>query len=294
MASPPGPPRPIRICLPSRSWSRRELAWSGGLHALLFALAGWATRGGYTGALPPAPEQVTRAYALHYLIPVPPLPRPQPRTQHQQVSRPAPVAPVRPLATTPSTAPIPSPETRTKPRGPAMRIEALAPGAVSGIGQIIPTPGSDATPGRGLAGMLGFRGPAAGKAGTPRRGPDRVAELVDGVGSACPALRRPAGGPQGQVAIAVAFVVDTNGTVDRQTLRVTESPHGPPGEKQFHSHIYVVGATALTDGDPVEPAPSDSVLTLQVTSHVAGLRFRPALSLGQVIRSTVLVSCQVS
>jgi hypothetical protein len=92
----------------------------------------------------------------------------------------------------------------------------------------------------------------------------------------------------------VAFVVDTNGTVDQRTLRVTDAPGGPPGEKQFHSHIYVVGAGAPTAGDPVEPAPNDSVLTSEVTSHVAGLHFRPALSQGQAIRSTVLVSCQVS
>jgi hypothetical protein len=94
--------------------------------------------------------------------------------------------------------------------------------------------------------------------------------------------------------VAVAFVVDTNGRVDPQTLRVIESPNRPQSENRVHSHIYIVGATVRDDLERLNPAAYDSLVTHEVASHVADLLFRPALSEGRAIRSTVLVSCQTS
>jgi hypothetical protein len=141
--------------------------------------------------------------------------------------------------------------------------------------------------------MLGFQAPTTG-ARPARLGQDRVAELVGEAGSACPELRTPAAWSKRQFAVAVAFVVETNGTVDPATLRVIESPDRPQTEHRFHSHIYVVGASVRVDPGHINPAAYDSVLTEAVASHVAGLVFRPALREGRAIRSTVLVSCQTS
>jgi hypothetical protein len=94
--------------------------------------------------------------------------------------------------------------------------------------------------------------------------------------------------------VAVAFVVDTNGRVDPRTLRVIASPNRPQTENRVHSRIYIVGATAREDRDRLNPAAYDSLVTHEVASHVADLRFRPALREGGAIRSTVLVSCQTS
>jgi hypothetical protein len=94
--------------------------------------------------------------------------------------------------------------------------------------------------------------------------------------------------------VAVAFVVDTNGRVDRATLQVIESPGRPRTDHGFHARVYVVGASLRMDRGRSPPAADDSVLTEAVASHVAGLMFRPALREDRVIRSTVLVSCQTS
>jgi hypothetical protein len=176
------------------------------------------------------------------------------------------------------------------PRGSAVRIEELAPGAIAGIGQVMATPHSNSAGSRGLAGMLGPT-PSVRPA---RLGQNRVAELVGGASSACPELRLPATWTRQQFAVAVAFVVDTNGAVDRATLRVIESPGRPRTEHRFHSHIYVVGATVRSDRGRMNPAAYDSVLTTEVASDIAGLAFRPALREGRAVRSTVLVSCQRS
>jgi hypothetical protein len=184
--------------------------------------------------------------------------------------------------------------TQGEPQPSALEVQELSPGTIAGIGQVIPTPGSDAAPGRGLAGMLALRGPRLGEADSSRRGLDRVAELVSGASSACPELRRPVTWANREIAVAVAFVVDTNGRVDPQTLRVIGSPNRPQTENLVHSHIYIVGATARDDRDRLNPAAYDSLVTHEVASHVADLRFRPALSEGRAIRSTVLVSCQTS
>lgn len=94
--------------------------------------------------------------------------------------------------------------------------------------------------------------------------------------------------------MSVAFVVDTNGAVDPVTLRVIESPNRPQTDHRFHSHSYIVGATVRDDPERLDPAAYDSLVTLDVASHVADLVFRPALRDGRAIRSSVLVSCQTS
>jgi hypothetical protein len=97
-----------------------------------------------------------------------------------------------------------------------------------------------------------------------------------------------------ELAVAVAFVVDTNGMVDRATLRVVESPGHPPTEQRFHSHIYVVAATVRPDRSRIDPAGYDSVATHEVARYVADLAFHPALKEGRKVRSSVLISCQTS
>jgi hypothetical protein len=183
---------------------------------------------------------------------------------------------------------------RREPARSLLQIRELPPGQVAGIGQVIATAASDAWHGRGLLGILGFRVPGPDEIGPPRRGLDRVAELVTGAGSACPELRLPAALAHRDLAVALAFVVDTSGLVDRATLRVVESPSQPPTEQRFHSHIYVVGATVRPDRSGIDPTGYDSVVTHEVASHVADLVFRPALKEGRKVRSTVLISCQTS
>jgi hypothetical protein len=161
------------------------------------------------------------------------------------------------------------------PRPPTLETEALAPGMTVGIG---------------LVGTLGFRGPTP-VAQPARHGLDRLPELVGAASSACPELGPPARGER-QSAVAVAFVVDTNGRVDQATLQVIESPGRPRTDHGFHARVYVVGASLRVDPGRSPPAADDSVLTQEVASHVAGLVFRPALKEDHAIRSTVLVSCQ--
>jgi hypothetical protein len=92
----------------------------------------------------------------------------------------------------------------------------------------------------------------------------------------------------------VAFVVDTNGLVDRSTLRVIESPSGAETEQEFHSHIYVVAARVRQARGRIDPAGDGSMLRHEVASHVAELVFRPALKQGRTVRSSVLIACEAS
>jgi hypothetical protein len=167
------------------------------------------------------------------------------------------------------------------------------------VGQVIGTAASDTSEGRGLLGKLGFRVPGPGEVGRPeigrpQQGPDRVAELLSGARSACPELSTPKSMANRPLSVAVAFEVDTKGKVDRQTLRVVESPDRPAMEQRFHAHIYVVGAKARSDGNNIDPARYDSLVTHEVTQHVVSLAFRPALKQGQAVRSTVLIACEAS
>jgi hypothetical protein len=294
MAFSSGPEWPLRFLPPQRPWSRRVLAGSAALHGLVFALACWVTRGGYQG--PPSSPVVhtTRAYDLHYLV----LTRPRPKTKPEHWTERAParrqgkVAPELVAATPPSS--IPDSGSRREPARSLLQIRELPPGRVAGIGQVIATAASGASRGRGILGILGFRVPGPDEIGPPRRGLDRVADLVTGAGSACPELRPPAALAHRELAVAVAFVVDTNGVVDRATLQVVESPGRPPSQQRFRSHIYVVAATVRPDRSRIDPAGYDSVVTHEVASHVADLVFRPALKEGRKVRSTVLISCQTS
>jgi hypothetical protein len=311
MAFPPAPERLIRLFPGRQPWPRQVFASSLAVHMLGFALVGWATRGQVGTAISTPPQQVSRAYALRFFVLnrpprgfSGPLTRPGPRPERRPPRPTAPVAPVTPSPPLPSAAnvvesasqstaqntPRIAPQ-RAQPRAsrpPTLETEALAPGVTVGIGQIVPT--SHSTAGRGLAGMLGFRGPTT-TVQPGRHGLDRLPELVGGAGSACPELGPPAR-TEPQSAVAVAFVVDTNGRVDRATLHVIESPGRHRTDHQFHARVYVVGPSPRVEPGRTPLAANDSVLTEEVASHVAGLVFRPALRADHVIRSTVLVSCQ--
>jgi hypothetical protein len=299
MASSRGPQHPIQLFVPHQPWSRQALAWSGALHLLIFVLAGWVGRGRNLGAAAIQPEQVSRAYAVQYLALVPSPNRLKPRPARPPASRPP--APVPSATAPPATRSMPTATrsmptaadsaTRIEPHRPALQLAELALGSIMGLGRVVPKLRSDA-PGRGIAGILGLQVPGPGDVASVRRGLDQVAELVEGAGSACPELRRPAAWPGRQVAVAVAFVVDTNGRVDPKTLQVIESPDRPQTANRFHSRIYIVGAKVRVDR--IDPAAYDSLVTHEVASHVADLMFRPALREGRAMRSTVLVSCQTS
>jgi hypothetical protein len=309
MAFPPAPERFIRLFPRRQPWPRQVFASSLALHAVGFALVGWATHGKFRELISTSSQQVTRAYAVSYLVLNGAPARPGARHERRPPGLAGPVAPVRASPTplggvtvvgtvsqsTLGSAPPSAPENtlRSAPPQPALQAEALAPGAIAGIGQLIPTTHSDSTGGRGLAGMLGFRAPEIG-VDSARRGLDRLPELMGGTGTACPELQVPAASTKPQTAVAVTFVVDTNGTVDPATLQVIESPGQPRTDRRFHARVYVVGASALADSGRSPPAADDSALTEEVASHVADLVFRPALRRGRAIRSSVMVSCQTS
>ena len=290
MAFSPAPERLIRLFPRHQPWPRQVFASSLAVHALGFALVGWATHGEFRTPVSTSSERMTRAYAVHYLVLNRPPAGPEPRVERRPPRPPAPVSPVRSSASLPSgpvesasqtaapNAPgaAPAMAQPSGPHPPVVETEALAPGVTVGIG---------------LAGTLGFPGPTLA-AQPAKHGLDRLPELVGGASSACPELGPPGHGTKRRSAVAVAFVVDTNGRVDRETLEVIESPGQPRTDHRFHARVYVVGASLRVDPGRTPPAANDSVLTEEVASHVVSLVFRPALSEDRVIRSTVLVSCQ--
>jgi hypothetical protein len=294
MAFLPAPERLIRLFPRHQPWPRQVFASSLAVHALGFALLGWATRGQFGTAISTPPQQVSRAYAVRFLVlnrpptrlngpPTTPGRRPEHRPPRPVALARASAVPSGRVNVVESESPSAAQDPPQMPQQSALRpasleTEALAPGVTVGVGQIISTPRSDSTGGRGLV------EPA-------RHGLDRLPELVGGASSACPELGPPAR-TKPQSAVAVAFVVDTNGRVDRATLQVIESPGRPRTDHGFHARVYVVGASLRMDRGRSPPAADDSVLTEAVASHVAGLVFRPALREDRVIRSTVLVSCQ--
>src|SRR6185312_1484480 len=276
MESSPGPGWSLQVLLPRQRWSRSAFAWSAALHAIGLGVVGRVMRDQYLVSAPTV-IHTTRAYALHYLVLSRPRPesRPEPRPERPPASRPDAVMLMRVQVTPVST--LPAPSSRTEPVPPALEIRELPPGAVAGIGQVISAPGSDASSGPGLLGNLGFQVPGPGEIGPPKRGLDRVAELLAGAGSACPELRPPVALAHRGLAVTVAFEVDTRGAVDRNTLRVIETPGRPQTEHRFQSHIYVVGAKVRPDRGHIDPAAYDSVVSHEVASHVADLAFRPAV-----------------
>jgi hypothetical protein len=156
---------------------------------------------------------------------------------------------------------------------------------------------------RNVAPARGAGGPDANAVGTSDegfgpgagRGATRTTELIGKAGDACPVLRRPPhlDRRHGGMAVAVTFVVDTFGAVDRASLQVVQRPGEPPEATGFIPHIYVVGASALVDRSLPERAGAYGTIAAgDVVRHVADLRFRPALKNSRPVRSSVLVACQ--
>ncbi len=305
MAFRPGPPRPTQLFLTRRGLSGPAFASSAALHAVLFALAAWATGQRQTAPPPPPVLHVSRAHVVHYVFLPPDPPEPTPQPERRPASRTRPVALITDPNTPSSVTSATDEGSQTAPPQRPLLVAELPFDSIAGVGPGI-TGGPDAATGPGLYGRLGFRPPgAAGRGrgsdlrplladGEPtRRGLSRVAELLSGAGTACPELRRPPGRPEREVAVAIAFVVDTSGAVDPATLQVIESPDRLRTEHRYYSHIYAVSTSARIDGHLRDIAAGyDSVLTDEVANHIRGLRFRPAMQQGRVVRSMVLVSCQ--
>jgi hypothetical protein len=254
------------------------LLLSAALHTVGLVVAGWATYGQYREPSAPDELRVTRAYALTFLTLTPPKPRPAPRPA------PAPARarreehpPTAPAAATPpsSMAEQPPPATEAEPAASPLSVQELAPGTTAAT---LPVVGPPTEP--------------APEAGPPvTRGLYQAAALVTPAGSACPALPVPSEWGGREVSVAVAFVVDTSGKVDPSKLRVVESPGRHSAGRGFYPRIYVVGTKAGRAPSSMDQAGYDSVVTRAVASHIAGLRFRPALVGGRPVSSLVLVAC---
>ena len=249
------------------------LLCSAALHTLGVGAAGWATHGLDHDAAPASELRTTRAYALHYLTPT----RPKPRPATEPVLRAARMRPpsrLHPPAPSPPPAIAPRARMAGAPRASSLQIRELAPGAIAGVTL---TPPEE---------------PVTEPEALPRaRGVDRAAALVTPAGSACPELPIPQGRAGREVAVAVAFIVDTSGRVEQSGVRVVESPGRQTSGRGYYPRIYVIGAKAGRNARRVDPAGYDSTVARVVASHVAGLRFQPALVDGRPVRSSVLVAC---
>ncbi len=96
----------------------------------------------------------------------------------------------------------------------------------------------------------------------------------------------------GIVEVAVKFVVDSLGAIDRSTLRVVNAPGTPAIATGFIPHIYAVGGTARVNRSLPEALPQyGAIVADDVLRHVASLRFRPGTRNGRPTRSSVLVAC---
>ena len=268
---------------------------------LVLGLAAWSSSGTYEALLPVSTLHTSRSYAIHYVV----LTKPDPITGTPARARRSTSDREAAGRTTPRASPAAEPTTSAGPAGPtgnpepapqppaASGAQELLPGEVAGIGQVESAPGTASQAATGLLDKLGFRPPTPEELGSAKRGDDRVAELVTGTSSACPEFEPPAGWPRPTLAVSVAFVVDTNGVVDRGSLRVVESPAHPQSDRRYHAHVYVVAATMRADAGSIDPVRYDSLVTREMTSHAADLTFRPALEDGQPVRSSVLISCQI-
>lgn len=258
------------------------LLWSAVLHALGLGVAGWTTYGQYRA--PSFPElHVTRVYALQFLTPTPPQPHTEPRVPlvtalTSRHTLPVPRTPSRDpgsSTTVPTGPPSVARSAGASPRagGPSTQVEELLPGAT--------------------VTSLGMAGPPAEAESSPAvtRGVDRAATLVAPTGSACPQLPLPPAGARGQLSVAVALVVEADGRVNPEGLRVVESPGHRTSERRFYPRIYVVGARPGRAAERIDPAAYDSAITRTLTRHMTGLAFRPALRGGRPVRSTVLIAC---
>jgi len=257
------------------------LVLSAAVHSVGLGVAGWASHGQYRAATS-VELRTTRASTVTFLSLVPPEPRPvtrpRPARQPERASHPAaqpavPAAPIPRAGPTEQSQPVASSEPAT-PANSTLRVQELAPGVtVAAIPVRPPPPESDTAAPRGVY---------------------QAAALVTPAGSACPELPVPSKWGGRPVSVAVAFVVDTSGKVDPSQLRVIQSPGREPTGRRFYPRIYVVGTKAGPAADHLDPAGYDSLLTRAVTSHIAGLRFRPALVGGRPVSSTVLVACHRS
>jgi hypothetical protein len=252
-------------------------------------VAGWATYGQYRDVPAQGEPSTTRAYTLTFFAPAPPKPLhvPLPRPVRARVRHEA-SQPTAPVATNPSygrgeqqpgsTAADPEAITGTQPAGSALQVRELAPGVtVAAIPDIAPP-----------------TEPAPDNGPPVPRGVYQAATLVTPAGSACPELPVPPEWYGREVSVAVAFVVDTSGRVDPSRIQTVESPGRQSTGRRFYPRIYVVGTKAGPARGGVNPASFDSLVTLAVTTHIAALRFRPALVGGRPVGSTVLVACHHS
>ena len=259
------------------------LVWSAALHTLGIGAAGWTTYGRVREPVATRELHTTRAYALHLLTLTRPKPRAEPRVDPRAARRvaPGPAKPPRPAPSpTPeialSAAPVVVSRSATRndePRMSPLQVRELSPGVV---------------------GRAPASAPAAPARPPARGGLDRAASLLTRAGSACPELPLSEGWARRDVAVAVAFEVDASGRVDASKLRVVESPKRQSRGGRFYPRIYVVGARAARTPQRVAPAELDSVATEAVARHVTALEFRPAMSGGRPVSSTVLVACQLS
>jgi len=227
MHRPPTSPLPIQL-LPQvpRALSIIAAGLSLSLHGSLLALAVAGTGNWITPQPGPITMRQPTIGAVTYLVVIPPA-QPSGRSQGRAAPRIG-----RSRSATPSESRDPLP--RLLPRLPPFRPAALtltaparplvlrtgAIGLVSGD-KLVPTNGAG-TEGKGIA--VG-RNDVTMSAGPGKRGTSRVAELLTNPGEACPELRRPAHlDSEVDLEVAVKFIVDSLGAVDRTTLRIVNAP----------------------------------------------------------------------
>ena len=323
METPSSPGRPVRFLPPRPPRSPGACVLSATLHALLLGLAAWAAGGSYETRQPAPTLQTSRFYAVHYLALADPGPMIEASSDWRSVGL-RPRSPARSKAsrtrapasgmTAPTGDPAPEPE-RTAQPGPRVPtsntarpplqssapqgsapgpndVQELRPGEVAGIGQVV-SAGRNAPAEGGILDQLGFRAPTREEVGASKPGENRVAELVTGTSSACPALDPPTRWSRPALFVSVSFVVDSRGAVDHGSIRDVESPDHPQSDRRYHSHIFVVAATLKKGAGVVTPDRYDALVTSELSSHAAGLPFRPALEDGRPVRSSVLISCQM-
>ena len=121
MASSPAPERLIRLFPGRQPWPRQVFASSVALHALGFALAGWATHVKFRTLISTSPQHVTRSYAVHYLVLNRPQTRPEPRPEPRPPRPLGPVASVSASATPPGSVSVVNIASQSAPRRPALQ-----------------------------------------------------------------------------------------------------------------------------------------------------------------------------
>ena len=248
------------------------LVCSAALHTLGVGAAGWATNGLHRDSAAGPDVPASRVHDLRFLTLVQPTPRPK-LTPLRRAAKPRHAPPPKPPSVTPP-ASLARPAIRAGALPPSpLQIRELTPGAVTSV-TLPPIP------------------PPSPERGPPplARGVDRAAALVSPAGSACPELPRPDRGDGRPFVVAVAFVVDTSGRVERSGVRLVESPRHRERGRGYYPRIYVIGTKARA-ARRVQPAGYDSAVSEMMASHVGALRFQPALLNGRPVRSTVLVAC---